>query len=714
MRLGFALLLPLTAATLVAGRVPEIPDAAADRRGATTFVWSPDGSRFVWRESDKLWLFDSGNKHELLDSSSLKGAATAVPKPEAFGWVNRGVVEQPVQWFPDGKRLLVSEAGDLFLFDAASRKWEQLTRTARAEADPKLSPDGSRVAFRAGHELYTMEVASRKVTRLTHDATATRWNGELDWVYPEELQIPTAYWWSPDSRRIAYLQFDVGNLMLYPHAGLTELRPVPESQRYPQAGTSNAVVRLGVVGAAGGKTRWLEFPRGAESLIARVTWLPGSASLAVHLLSRVQDQLTVLEVPAGTGKHRVLVSESAPTWINLRDDFRFLSASPRLVWGSERDSGYRHLYLRPFDGGEARPLTRGEWEVTELACVDEKAGLAYYVSTEASPRERHLYRVPLDGGTPAKLTTEPGWHVISMPADCSRFIDTWSSATDPGSKALHRADGTKVAEIVPQDRKALEEFDLRRTEFLEFRGADGTLFHARLIKPAGFHPSRKYPAIVMVYGGPHAQNVKDQWRGADWDQVLAHRGFVIWQVDNRGSAGRGHVFEKQLYRRFGRQELADQLEGVRHLVSLGFVDPQRIGIYGWSYGGFMTLYSLFNAPGTFAAGISGAPPTDWRQYDTIYTERYLGLPQQNEQGYRASSVVFQAANLRDKLLLVHNFEDDNVLFQHSLRMIDALQKAGKQFEFMLYPQKAHGVTGSARKHMLDAMTTFFVRNLQGR
>lgn len=706
-----ALLLLAALSLLAAKRPPTMADVIATEPGAASgFTWAPDGSRFVWREKNKLWIFESNQRRELLDFSRLKEAATAVPAPEAFGWLNRGVKEQPVQWFPGGKRLLLAEAGDLFTLDIDSANWEQLTRTPKAEADPKLSPDGKRVSFRTDHELYVLEVASKKVTRLTHDSSPTRWNAELDWVYPEELQIPSAHWWAPDSKRIAYLQFDLSNLMIYPHGGLLGVRPVSEPQRYPQAGTRNATVRIGVVQAGGGKTRWLDFARDPESLIGRVTWMTEENALAVHVLSRVQDKLDVLAVDAASGKSRKLLAESAPTWINLRDDFQFLSGS-RLLWGSERESGYRHLYLHSLGGSEFRPLTKGAWEVTEIACVDEKASQVYYLSTEASPRERQFYRVGFDGSSPVRLTKQRGWHSILMSPDCGSYIDTWSNVDEPVSRTLYRSNGERVAEIIPPNRKPLEDLALVPNEFLEFKGADGTLFHARMIKPAGFDPSKRYPAIAMVYGGPHAQNVVDRWRGADWDQLLAHRGFVIWQVDNRGSAGRGHVFEKQLYRRFGKQELADQLEGVRHLLSLGFTDPKRIGIHGWSYGGYMTLYSLFNAPGTFAAGVSGAPPTDWRQYDTIYTERYLGLPQENEDGYKASSVVFQAEKLEDKLMLVHNFEDDNVLFQHTLRMMDALQKAGKQFDLLLYPQKAHGVTGVARKHMLEGMTAFFERHL---
>ena len=547
-----------------------------------------------------------------------------------------------------------------------------------------------------------LDIATRKSKPLTRGGTDLLRNGELDWVYPEELELSTAYWWSPDSRRIAYLQFDVSRVLTYPHGDLTQLRPVYEPERYPQAGTENPKVRLGIVAVNGGATKWVDLPElEGGRLVARVDWLPDSSGVAVALLDRVQKELRWIRTDGKTVTR--IYAQQDPAWINFKDDYRFLTKSARMLLGAERPD-FRHLY---WNASEPVAITQGDWEVTGLDCVDETNELIYYSSTESSPLERQLYRVKFDGSGKTRLTAGRGTHSISMPGSCSAFIDTHSSLIAPTRRTLHSADGKLLATLTEGE----VQFELLPTELTTFRGAAGTLFHARLLKPAGFDPAKKYPAIVQVYGGPHAQNVRDQWRGADYDQYLAQRGFVIWQMDNRGSAGRGHAWESKLYRRFGKQELDDQVEGVKHLVSLGFVDPARVGISGWSYGGFMTLYSLFNAPERFAAGIAGAPVTDWRQYDTIYTERYLGLPQQNEDGYRASSPVFQAGKLQGKLMLMHNFEDDNVLFQHSLRMADALQKAGKPFDLMLYPQKAHSVTGPVRRHTLEAMTAFWERNL---
>jgi dipeptidyl-peptidase-4 len=707
------LLLIILTSSAIAKKPVTLEVAAAGGSSPVSTIWSPDGERLVWRERGTLRLYElaARKERELLSIRTLEDVAATPPPANAFSWVNRGVREQEVQWFPSGKQLLLRAKGDLFVVETADGKWRQLTKTKVEEGDPKVSPDGRRISYRIDHDLYVHEVENGKITRLTHGGTATLRNGEPDWVYPEELALSTAYWWSPDSRRIAYLQFDLSPEMIYPHGDLTGLRPVAEPQRYPQAGTPNPNVRLGVVAAGGGKTKWLETGAGPESLTARVTWLPDGNTIAVHLLTRVQDRLDLVAVDAGGGKPRTILSETAKTWVNLRDDFQFLSGG-RLLLGAEPD-GWRHLFLRTdAAGGRGKQLTRGEWEVTALECVDEKGSQAFYTATAAAPTQRRLYRVGFDGGVPVEVTKEAGTHDITMSPGCTHYVDRHSSLTQPERRSLHTSSGDVVA-VFAERSSTPEEYELSTPQLLRFRGSDGTLFDARLTRPAGFDPSRKYPAVVMVYGGPHSQTVRDQWRGTDWDQVLANRGFVVWQMDNRGAAGRGHVFESPLYRRFGARELSDQLEGVRHLISMGFVDAQRIGIYGWSYGGFMTLYAMLHSPDTFRAGVSGAPVTDWRNYDTIYTERYLGLPSQNEDGYKNSSPLHFADQLKGRLMLAHNFEDDNVLFQHSLRMMAALQEAGKHFDVLLYPQKAHGVTGKTlRLHMLQGMTDFFERHLK--
>ena len=647
---------------------------------------------------------------ELLLLSDLEKAAVATPAPERFDWQNRRVSENSVQWSDSGKQMLLGVRGDLFLVSVDSGKWDQLTATPEPERDPKLSPDGARVAFRRGHDLYTMDLASRHVIRVTEGGSATLLNAELDWVYPEELDLGTAYWWSPDSKNIAYLQLDVAREMIYPQIALTGLRAILEPERYPQAGTANADVRVGVVPAAGGDTRWMDLGETRGFLIARLYWTPDSSKLAIERFTRVQNQVDLMLADAASGASKSIVHESDRYWINHNDLFHFLSDG-EFIWGSERD-GFQHLYLYGPEGKQRKRLTEGNWEVTNLAGVSESRQTIYFVSSETSPLERQLYSIKFNGKERTLISQQAGTHTIAMGPTAEYYLDTFSSLTEPTRRTLHTSQGAEWSVYQEPDHRLTDEYNVLPTEMVTFKGSDGALFYARLIKPASFRSGEKYPAIVMVYGGPGAQSVRNSWSGSTWDQALAHKGFVIWQMDNRGSKGRGHAFETPIYHRMGRTELADQLEGVRYLIAQGFVDPARIGIYGWSYGGFMTLYSLLNAPEVFRAGIAGAPVTNWRNYDTIYTERYLGLPAENPEGYQASSASEYAGNLKAKLLMVHNIEDDNVLFQNSMQMADAFERAGKLFDMVVYPQKSHGVTGPVRRELLEKTTEFFEKNLK--
>jgi dipeptidyl-peptidase-4 len=715
--LGTVLLCNVCLSTAWAAKKPVTVDAlmhaGETRRGGGAITWSPNGSHFAVNSQGKLSIYDvrSGKTREVLDLHKLNEAAEAPEPSPVFDWTNRRVGESEIQWFADEKRLLVSAGGDLFIVEIANGSFDQLTKTAEAERDPKLSPDNRYASFRRGPNLYTIEIASKKLTQLTTTGTATLLNGELDWVYPEELDLSTAHWWSPDSRSIAYLQFDVAHEPIFPQVSLLNPRGLLEPERYPKPGDPNAEVRLGVVPPQGGETRWMDFGEPRGYLLARVAWLPSSREIAVEKLPRIQNKLDLLIANVETGISRTLLHEEDPTWINVKGDPHFLDGGTRLLWTSER-SGFRHLYLYAISGALEKQLTAGDWEVDDVAGVDEKQNRVFYISTETSPLERQLYTVSLDGSGKQRLSQGEGMHAISLSPNATYYIDRYSGLTEPPRSTLYQADGTEVRAYRKPDLSDANDYEILPTEILNVKAADGTLLYARLIKPAGFQPAKKYPAVVMVYGGPGAQSIHNSWQGLSWDQLLAQKGFVIWQLDNRGSSGRGHKFESVINRHLGVHELEDQKTGIEYLISLGFVDPQRIGLYGWSYGGYMTLYTLTHAPNLIKAGIAGAPVTNWRNYDTIYTERYMDLPENNEEGYKASSPVTGAANLQAKLLIVHNIEDDNVHFQNSVQMADALEKASRQFFMLVYPQKSHGVSGPARRQLLEETTSFFEQNLQ--
>jgi len=711
-----AALLTLLSIPVFAAKKPVTIDAlmtAGARRGGGEgpIVWSPNGSEFITNKAGTLVLYNvsSGKTRNVIAMSKLESAAEQTPPPAVFDWTNRRVDESDTQWFADAKHLLIGASGDLFVVDVNKGSFEQLTHTADLERDPKLSPDNQYVSFRRGSNLFTLSLASKKITQLTANGSDTLLNGQLDWVYPEELDLGTAHWWSPDSRSIAYLQFDIAHEPVFPQVFLLKQHGLLEPERYPKAGDPNAEVRLGVVPAEGGETRWMDLGEPRNNLFARVTWLPLSKELAIERLPRIQNKLGLLIANIQTCNARTVIHEEDPKWINVKDEPHFLGDG-RFVWSSERD-GFRHLYLFDKDGHLEKQLTSGDWEV-ENWHVDESHSRIIYTSTEASPIQRQVYAINLDGSGKQRLSREDGTHAVSIAPNAAYYMDRFSSLSAPPRSTLYNIDGTELRVYRKPDTTDSDEYDILPTEIVTVKANDGTPLYARIIKPAGFTPAKKYPAVVMVYGGPGVQSIHDAWQGLSWDQVLAHKGFVIWQLDNHGSSGRGHKFESVIYHGTGAHELQDQKTGIEYLIGKGFVDPARIGLYGWSYGGYMTTYTVTNAPGLIKAAIAGAPVTNWHNYDSIYTERYMGLPEDNPEGYRISSPQTKAGDLQSKLLIVHNIEDDNVHFANTMQMADALEKSGKQFYMLVYPQKSHGVSGPARRHLLNETTAFFEANLK--
>ncbi|MDQ2843887.1 MAG: S9 family peptidase, partial [Acidobacteriota bacterium] len=685
---------------------------SSHRERSITPTWSPDGKAFFYQKHDGVYLYAVADRkeREWFRPETLSKAAVAPVRPQEFGWQNRRVSSASYQWFPNSKELLASVKGDLFVV-APKGKFEQITKTEIDEEDPKLSPDGKSVVYRWKSNLYVLDLATKNIRQLTADGTPTLLNGQLDWVYPEELDLGTAVWWSPDSKRIAYMQFDVSREFIYPQSDLIGERALSEPERYPQAGTPNARVKVGQVAVDGGETTWMQVGDTTGALLARVAWLPDSSQIAVERFSRVQDQLDLLFCNPLTGSAHTVLHERSKTWINVADNLFFLKSRPEFLWTSER-SGFRHIYRYSTKGELLGQLTKGDWEVVTISAIDESEKRALYTSSEASPLETQFYSVSLDGGEPSRITKVEGSHEIHANQDGSYFVDSFSSLKQPEQTVLSSGTGEQVAVLQPVDRALLDEYNILPGEIVSMKTDDGTVLYARLIKPADFQPVVKYPAIVYVYGGPGAQSVRNRWYGLTWEQVLAHRGYVVWQLDNRGSKGRGLAFESPIYHELGKQEVADQRFGVEQLVKMGFVDPNRIGITGWSYGGYMTIHSLLLAPDIFKVGVAGAPVTDWHNYDTIYTERYMGLPDENTHGYDASSNAKNATKLQGKLLIVHNIEDDNVLFQNTIQMANALEHADKQFFMQIYPQKTHGVSGPLQKSLYEEMTAFFDQNLK--
>jgi len=681
----------------------------------TTPVWSPNGQTFAYRQQGSIYLYEAAKQKskEWFQPEKLEADAVRVSESKAFGWQNRRVSSGSIQWFSNNKDILTEAGGDLFIVHP-NGKHEQLTKTDFAEEDPKLSPDGTQILYRTHSNLYLLDISSHQTRPLTSDGTPTLLNGQLDWVYPEELDLGTATWWSPDSKQVAFLQFDISHEFIYPQTDLTGERALAEPERYPQSGTPNARVRLGVITLATGQIKWIDVGGTDDALVARVIWLPDSTQLAVERLNRVQSQLDLLFCNPSAGIAHTVLHEESNTWINFQDNLIFLKSRPEFLWTSEHENGFRHIYRYSYTGELLAKITSGDWEVKRIEAVDEAEAQqkVFFSSSEASPLDSQFYSVSFNGGPRTRLTPETGVHHIQANDNGSYFLDSYSNSTKPSSQSLRNAAGEQLAVMHEPDTKAMAEFDLLPSEIVKIAAPDGTLLYGRLTKPAGFQSGVKYPLIVQVYGGPGVQVVRNEWQGVNLAQALSHSGYLVWEMDNRGSSGRGHKFEDPIFRELGTREVEDQKLGVEYLIKQGFVDPERVGITGWSYGGYMTIHSMLLASDVFKVGVAGAPVTDWHNYDTIYTERYMDLPANNLERYNKSSNVQNADKFAGHLLILHNFEDDNVLFQNTMQMASALEKAGKLFFMQIYPQKTHGVSGAYRKTLMEAEVSFFDQYLK--
>ncbi len=685
----------------------------------TDLRWHPDGRRLTYLRSREgasdLMALDVASGHEAV---VLSGSAVTVPGEAS----STALPLTGYAWTPSGDRLLVPQKGDLYLVDARTGSTHALTRTAEPEEFPELSPDGRRVAFVRKNDLYVLDLASGREARLTQGGSDTLLNGRLDWVYEEELASRSgkAYAWAPDSRALAFLQIDQARVPTFPIVDFLPVRNEVAFQRYPKAGSPNAVVRLGVVGfgedLTPGPERLVSFEPDDVYVVPDLAWSPDSRTLAYQWLNRAQSELELrfLSVPASEktalGPARTVLVEKGAAWVNVLAAPRFLRDGRRFLWLSERD-GFAHIYLCDL-GGACRAVTSGPWivdvrqtftQTSGAVAVEERTGFVYFTATEKDPRERHLYRARFDGTGRSRLTHEDGTHKVLVSPDARFYADTFSDASTPPRLWVSASDGLKRFPIERNLKPPNLSYERGALEWVDLPARDGTVLHASLLKPADFDPARRYPAVVRVYGGPHAQVVTNAWdSSAAFEHLLASHGFLVWSLDNRGSAGRGTAFETKVQRDLGRIELLDQLTGVEYLKTLPYVDASRLGIYGWSYRGYLTLYALTRAPQVFKAAVAGAPVTDWRFYDTIYTERYMGTPEGNPGGYATSSPLARAGELKAALLLIHGTSDDNVHLANTLSFVDALTKAGRPYSLLLHPRQLHGFRAKENKVARDA------------
>ena len=691
---------PARADDLTLKRVFASPDLSGEQPRAVKL--SPDGklltslrARADERDRFDLWAMDTatGKWRMLVDSKKVgTGAelteAEKMQRERARIGGQRGIVAY--NWTPDGKAILVPLDGDLYLA-TLDGKVRRLTNTPGGELNPVVSPAGRYASFVRDQNLIVLDLASNAERQVTTDGAGTVHWGEAEFVAQEEMSRFTGYWWAPNEQYIAVERFDEAPVGTVTRAAIGTDGTRVYEQRYPAAGTPNVLVDLYVMRPDGSGKVKVDLGSNRDIYLARVSWMPDGSALLVQRESRDQKTLDVLRVDPATGKSTVLFTEKsgAKSWVNLSDNLHVLKDGS-LIWWSERD-GHGHLYR--FARGKWTQLTKGPWEVMDVVAVDEARGKLLFTGNKDDVLERHLYSLDLARpGNPVRLT-EAGWvNGASADKGANRFIISRSNPNQPTQTYLADASGKRVAWISENALVAGHPYypflsSHAQARFGTIRASDGTPLHWRMLTPA-LQAGKRYPVFFEHYGGPTSQVVTRGW-GSALHQLLVDRGYVVFQIDNRGSPNRGKVFEDALYHAMGSVEVEDQLAGANYLKSLPFVDPKRVATYGWSYGGYMTLKMLEANPGVYAAGISGAPVTRWELYDTHYTERYMGDPKRDAKAYAGSGVVDDAAKISDPLLLIHGMADDNVVLDNTTAFAAKMQATNTPFEMMLYPGKTH-------------------------
>lgn len=679
--------------------------------------------------------FDNGSKFSYLAHNGASGMAifqhdvmTGEEKPVVSGSdLKLRPEDEPFQiqnysWSPGGRYILFTgvlparrtkSGGTFYIYDMKDKKFFLLAQSDKEQSNAQFSPDGKKLGFVRGNNMFVVDIATDKEKQLTFDGNENILNGHFDWVYEEEFSIIDGWYWSPDSKSIAFWRLDQSpepevELISYDSLYFTGYK-----YRYPKPGAKNAIVKIGVVNTESGKTAWMDLGKETDIYIPRIQFTADPNVLSIQKLNRLQNHLELLFCDINTGSSKLILQEDSPeSWVDVQDALTFLKDKKRFIWASDRD-GYNHLYLYDYSGRLVNQITKGSFVVGDMLSVDEDSKTVYYTSNERGRRFSDLYSVSLNGGKSKLLTEQEGGHLVNFSPDAKYYIDRYSNSNTLYTTYLCRNDGHRITTIIQSDMTPLKDYNLSPVEFFNIKASDGVMLDASILRPRDFDNTKKYPVIVVNYNGPGSQSVSDAWdRNGLWHQLLAEKGYIVVTMDCRITGGRNSEYKKLAYKNLGHWEVNDLIETAKYLRSLPYVDGERIGIWGWSYGGYSSASAIMRAPDYYKAAIAVAPVTSWRFYDDIYTERYMSLPELNPKGYEESAVLNYAEQLKGKFLLIHGTGDDNVHFQNSVELVNRLIDANKQFRVMYYPGRDHSIYGGmTRIQLYNLMTDFFINNL---
>lgn len=720
------------------------PSLSAQDKGEITVEWIYGNKSaeitaipsFTWLNDGTVLLYDNRKPpkkrtFEYLDPASGK-RTPALDRDKAlssFKELTEKTFPQRILFLPqaidlNGKRTAYLYQEDVFVLELSSSQFLQVTETKGAEKSLHFSPDGKKLAYVRNNNLFVYNLADNEEKQLTHDGSETLLNGTLSWVYWEEIfgRRDIGFWWSPDSRAIAYLQTDESPAGIAYFLNHRSNYAKLIKQRYPKTGTANPEVKAGIIEISSGKTTWVGLNPNSYEYIIRTKWLPDSTRLGVQTMNRDQDRLNLYFADRKTGETALVLTEKNDSWINIHDDLHFLQRGKHFIWSSERD-GYNHLYLYTMDGQNFNQVTKGEWAIASsgggvywvrqaITAVDEANGWIYFTALKESSLERHLYRIHLDGTCLEWLTKETGTHRITFSRDAKYYLDRYSNISTPPSLTLHKNDGTSVLTLASARSEIPEKLGMQHPELFTIPAEDGFPLPAQIYKPQDFDPDKKYPLILNVYGGPSAPEVSNSWHSGYFEQILLRKGYLIASVDNRSATGISKILENTILKNtMGDGELGDLVSAVEWLKAQPYIDPQRVGIWGWSGGGTFTLLAMTRSQ-EFKAGIAVAPVTAWKYYDTVWAEALMKHPDENPEGYKKNDLNMYAKNLHGRLLIVHGTYDDNVHIQNIWNFVDELIKANKMFDLMIYPMRKHGIADrAARVHLYTKMLEFWEKNL---